>query len=91
VLSCTSANIAFTGLLQAPRSQIFAAGCTPSITNVADGIYPEWWERRHRRAASDADDLGHDEVHAKQHLFLADHAAGSAATCDVYVFGDDLS
>ncbi len=44
VLSCSGANVAFANVLIAPRSQIFASGCTPVIPQrLADGVYPEWW------------------------------------------------
>ncbi len=43
VLTCSGSDVAFTGVLTAPRSQIFASGCTPTIGPVNDALYPEWW------------------------------------------------
>jgi hypothetical protein len=43
VLTCSRANVAFTGLMSAPRTKIFASGCAPTLGPVADAVYPQWW------------------------------------------------
>ena len=45
VLTCSGANVAFSSTVQAPRSKIFASGCTPSLAGSSQQTtaFPEWW------------------------------------------------
>ena len=45
VLTCSGANVAFSSTVQAPRSKIFASGCTPSLAGSPQqtAAFPEWW------------------------------------------------